>query len=124
MNVAREDAHRADYVVEFCARGVDQMYVQYLGVSNSAGSRIYTFHVLDPPREMREFSVKIRSEEFCPGRLKFQDGPGISSARLQRELNEETQESRAEAHLCLEEVDIRLYLLQQPSQSKSILGGK
>ena len=82
------------------------MYIQYVGVGNSVGSRIYTFHVINPPQEAREFTVKVRSEEFSADRLKFQDGPGISSARLQRELKGKTQESRAEAELCIEEQDV------------------
>ncbi len=85
------------------------MYIQYVGVDNSASSRIYSFHVINPPREARDFTVKVRSEEFRVDRLKFQDGPGISSARLQRELKGETQESRAEADLCIEEQDVREY---------------
>lgn len=94
------------------------MYIQYVGLDNSVGSRIYTFHVVDPPREAREFTVKIRSEEFSADRLKFQDGPGISSARLQRELKGETQESRAEADLCIEELDVREYRAQHYPHTK------
>jgi len=94
------------------------MYVQYVGVDNSAGSRIYAFHVINPPQETREFTVKIRSEEFSADRLKFQDGPGISSARLQRELKGETQESRAEANLCIEEWDVREYRAQHYPHTK------
>ena len=97
------------------------MYVQYFGVANSAGSRIYTFHVIDPPLEAREFTVKIRSEEFSPGRLQFQDGPGISSARLQRGLKVETQEARAEPNMGVEEQDVREYRAQHypvPKPSK------
>lgn len=88
------------------------MYIQYVGLDNSISSRIYAFHVIDPPREAREFTVEVRSEEFCPGRLKFQDGPGISSARLQRELKGETQESHAEPELCIEEEDVWEYRAQ------------
>jgi CheY-like chemotaxis protein len=95
------------------------MYIQYVGVDNSAGSRIYTFQVLNPPQETRKFTVKIRSEEFSADRLKFQDGPGISSARLQRELKRETQESRAEADLCIEEQDVREYRAQHYPYAKS-----
>lgn len=88
------------------------MHIQYVGVDKSAASYIYSFRVINPPQETREFTVKVRSEEFCPGRLGFQDGPGISSARLQRELKGETQESCAEAELCVEEQDIREYRAQ------------
>jgi len=96
------------------------MYMQYVGVDNSVGSRIYSFHVIDSPQETREFTVKIRSEEFCPGRLRFQDGPGISSARLQRELKGETQESRAEADLRIEEQDVREYRAQHYPHKKPL----
>ena len=85
------------------------MYIQYVGLDNSVSSRIYTFHVIDPPQETREFTVKVRSEEFHADRLKFQDGPGISSARLHRELRGETQELRAEPELRIDEEDVRAY---------------
>jgi hypothetical protein len=85
------------------------MYVQYVGVDNSAGSRTYSFHVINPPQAAREFTVEVESEEFGADRLKFQDGPGISYARLQRVLDEETQELRAEAHLRIDDRDVREY---------------
>ncbi len=94
------------------------MYIQYVGVDNSAGSRIYSFHVINPPQEAREFTVKVPSEEFRSDRLKFQDGPGISSARLQRELKGESQESCAEAALCIEEQDVREYRAQHYPHKK------
>lgn len=83
--------------------------MQYVGVDNSLASRTYSFHVIDPPHKTREFTVRVRSEEFSPGRLSFQDGPGISSARLHRELKRETQESLAEAALCIDELDVQAY---------------
>jgi ActR/RegA family two-component response regulator len=85
------------------------MYIQYAGFNIVSSFRVYNFDVIDPPAAAREFTVKVRSEEFCPGRLKFQDGPGISSARLQRELKGETPESRAEPDLGIEEQDVREY---------------
>ncbi len=94
------------------------MYIQYVGVDNSGGSRIYTFHVINPPQETREFTVRVRSEEFCPGRLSFQDGPGISSARLQRELKGETYESRAEPNVGVEEQDVQEYRAQHYPDKK------
>ena len=95
------------------------MYIQYVGEDNSSGSRIYSFHVINPPQEARDFTVKVGFEEFKADRLKFQDGPGISSARLQRELKVETQELRAEADLCIEEQDVRDYRAQHYPRTKS-----
>ena len=95
------------------------MYIQYVGADNSVRSRIYSFHVINPPQGAREFTVKVLTEDFSPGRLKFQDGPGISSARLQRELNGETQEVHAEPSLCIEEQDVREYRAQHYPHTKS-----
>jgi CheY-like chemotaxis protein len=95
------------------------MYIQYVGVDNSAGARTYTFHVINPPQGTREFTVKVRSEEFSADRLKFQDGPGISSARLQRELKGETQELRAGTNLRIDELDVREYRAQHYAPKKS-----
>jgi hypothetical protein len=95
------------------------MYIQFVGFDNSISSRTYHFHVIDPPYETREFNVQVRSEEFGPGRLKFQDGPGISSARLQRELKGETQDSRAELDLRIQEQDVREFRARHYPQAKS-----
>lgn len=85
------------------------MHIQYVGVETSVSSRTYAFHVLDPPRESREFTVRVLARDFGPGRLRFQDGPSISSERLHRELEVETQESRAEPQLHVSDQDVFTY---------------
>lgn len=85
------------------------MIIQYRGFENIVDSRIYSFHVINQPELAREFTVKVQSAEFCVGRLKFQDGPGVCMARLQRELDGETLELRAEAHLNVLERDVSEY---------------
>ena len=84
------------------------MYIQYVGFNVAASSRIYNFDVVDT-KEAREFTVAIQSVAFRPGSLKLHDGPGICYARLKLELDGETQESRAEAHLNLGERNIQEY---------------
>jgi hypothetical protein len=86
------------------------MYIQYVGFDVAASSRIYTFHVIDVPDATRDFTVEVQSEVFRPNRLKVQDGPGICFARVERELQGQTQETRAEAHLCIREQDITEYM--------------
>ena len=86
------------------------MYIQYLGFDSSAGSRIYSFHVIDPPEEARDFTITVQSAAFRPDALKFQDGPDICFARLGHELEQQTPESRAAAHLIIGEPDIKDYL--------------
>jgi len=97
------------------------MYIQYVGFNVAANSRIYNFDVIDTA-EAREFTVQVQSEAFRPARLKLQDGPGLCFARLQQELQGETQESRAEAHLSIGERDIQEYMERhyprKPSSSR------
>jgi hypothetical protein len=85
------------------------MLIQYVGFNVAASSRIYNFDVIGTG-ETREFTVKVQSDAFRPARLKLQDGPGLCFARLQQELQGETQESRAEAHLRIGERDIQEYM--------------
>jgi len=97
------------------------MYIQYVGFNFAASSRIYNFDVIDT-KAVREFTVKVQSEAFRPAGLKLQDGPVICYARLKQELQGETQEARAEAHLNIAERDIQEYLerpyLHQPLGKK------
>jgi len=85
------------------------MYIQYVGFNVASSSRIYNFDVIDTA-EVRKFTVKLQSDAFRPARLRLQDGPAICFARLEQELQGETQEARAEAHLSIVEQDIQEYL--------------
>ena len=87
------------------------MYIQYVGFSVAASSRIYNYDVLDT-KEKREFTVQVQSEAFRPSGLNLQDGPDICFARLKRALAGETQESRTEGHLSIRRRDIDEYLQQ------------
>jgi hypothetical protein len=99
------------------------MHIRYVGFSDATGSRTYNFDVIDTA-ERREFTVKVQSEAFRPARLKLQDGPAICFARLKQELQGETPEVRAAAHLSIDirEEDIQEYLEQhyprKPSSSR------
>ncbi|MGA2985398.1 MAG: response regulator [Terriglobia bacterium] len=86
------------------------MYIQYTGFNVAINSRIYTFHVLDPTREPREFTVRIHSDTNLWGALKLQDGPGICFERLEQELSRETAASCAQLDLHISQQDIREYL--------------
>jgi hypothetical protein len=82
------------------------MYIQYRGFKVAENSRIYQFHVLDPAREQREFTVRIQSGTNHWASLKLQDGPAICFERLERELARETEVLRAEENLHISEVEI------------------
>ena len=100
------------------------MYIQYVGFDTSAGSRIYSFHVIDAPEEARDFTITVQSAAFRPDGLKFQDGPDICFAHLGRELEKQTPEIRTEAHLSIGELDIKDYLdnhhTRKPTRKKKV----
>jgi len=93
------------------------MYIQYVGFDDSAGSRIYAFHVIDATDEAREFTVRVQSAAFRPDGLKLQDGPDICFSRLGQELQKETPLSRTEPNLSIGELDIKEYLANHHSKS-------
>jgi hypothetical protein len=86
------------------------MYIQYLGFDTDRSFRLYTFHVINPPSEAREFTVKVQSAAFGRNRLSLQDGPGICYARLGQALQGQTPESPADPCLIIGERDITDYL--------------
>lgn len=86
------------------------MYIQYHGFSIEAASRVYAYHVIDPPQGSREFTVEIETNALHLPPLKIQDGPGMCYARLKQELDHETGDSPAEAHLHITEGDIQDYV--------------
>jgi hypothetical protein len=86
------------------------MYIQYAGFILETDARTYTFHVIDPPADAREFTVSVQAEAFRFPPFKFQDGPGICMVRLKQELGQETLESRAGVCLQIGQNDIREYV--------------
>ena len=95
------------------------MFIQFAGHDIGVNSRIYNFDVMDPPREAREFTVQIESETSRWVSLKLQDGPSICFERLRRELERETPELHAEAHLHIGEQDVKEYLARQHPKKKT-----
>ncbi|MGO8789156.1 MAG: hypothetical protein ACLQVL_17475 [Terriglobia bacterium] len=82
-------------------------------------SRIYSFQVLDPARESREFTVSIHSDTNLWAKLKLQDGPGICFERLEQELGRESTDCCAELNLRISEEDIRAYFAHHYPPEKS-----
>lgn len=94
------------------------MHVQYVGFVVADRFRTYSFQVVVPSEETRDFVVKVPSELFRPLLLKFQDGPSLAFAMLKRELDGETPELHAQSQLDVAENDAREYLDRQPRASK------
>jgi hypothetical protein len=89
------------------------MFIQYVDFTLSEGTRSYTFDVIDTAGKPREFTVIVPVVAFRQSGLKAQDGPGICYARVVRELERETGDSRAETLLQIKEQDIQEYMAKQ-----------
>jgi len=87
-----------------------RILIQFEGVDVSVTSRTYNFLVIDAPGQSRHFRVQVPAELFRATALQFQDGPPITFERLQQEIDGETSESHARAHLSIAEPDIHEYL--------------
>ena len=87
-----------------------QVMIQYDGFTVSRLSRIYNFQVADSASHLRQFSVEVSLQFFHATGLKFQDAPLITRERLEQELEEETDESRAETRMRIADTDILQYL--------------
>jgi len=86
------------------------MMIQYVGFQVRAHSRAYDFLVTDVPAAPREFIVSIELTAFSSAGLKFQDGPDICFSRLKRELEQETEEVRANLNLLVAGDDVQAYV--------------
>jgi hypothetical protein len=94
------------------------MNIQYVGFDVGTGCRTYKFKVLNTIVDAREFAITINVDAFASTSLKLQEGPDICFGRLQRELAAETEESRAERNLSIEEHDIQEYLERHRSANR------
>ena len=96
------------------------MYVQYVGFNLAPSSRIYAFHVIDTPGEVRDFTVNVQSWTLLNSPpLKLQDGPGLCLERLKQELERETKETRAVTDLRIGEQDVQGYLKRHYPQKSA-----
>jgi hypothetical protein len=87
-----------------------QRQIQLTGFVVSATSRTYSFAVIDPSGDTRQFQVDVLLELFSQSPLKFQDGPLITRERLEFELDQETADATANRQLSISEPDIVGYL--------------
>lgn len=72
--------------------------------------RTYSYQVIDPAGEIRQFTVEVSLDLFRTSPLKFQDGPLISRERLLGELEREAAGLLANGQLQVSEPDIRGYM--------------
>ena len=86
------------------------LQIQLKGLVVSERCRTYSFHVIDPSGDTREFRVEVSLDLFTTSPLKFQDGPLISRELLLGTLEGESPGVAAHSRLTVSEPDIRGYM--------------
>jgi len=84
--------------------------IQLKGLVVSESCRTYSFQVIDPSGDTRQFIVEVSLDLFTTSPLKFQDGPLISRELLLETLDAETPDGLANSKLTVSEPDIRGYM--------------
>src|SRR6516165_11769099 len=64
----------------------DTVVLQYVGFENRGAVREYAFTLRGPGGTSTEYFVTIANAAFVAHRVRYQDGPEISSLRLHREF--------------------------------------
>ncbi len=85
------------------------MQIQYLGFELKPGGRDYTYRVLAPKSEARQFTLTISNKAFIEIRVPYQDAADICYQKLQRELLAETQECPLRRRSSVSDEELREY---------------
>ena len=85
------------------------MVIQYLGFQLSARGREYSYRVLDPKSETREFTMTISNQAFTERHVPYQDAASICYQKLQRELAAEIPEQPLRRHFTVSDQELDAY---------------
>jgi hypothetical protein len=94
--------------------------VRYVGFSVAAGAREYRFEVQanDPEKTVRSFTLSVNASYFSPGKLRFQQGPDITSRKLRVMIAAEAAEGPVSPSQMLSDSDIAEYASGVPASNK------
>ncbi|PYV16633.1 MAG: hypothetical protein DMG21_11210 [Acidobacteria bacterium] len=94
--------------------------IQYTGFELRPRGRDYSYRVLAPKAEPREFTLTISNRAFEDRLVLYQDGAALCYQKLQKELLTETSESPLARHLTISEQDLASYGEQhRPARKRS-----
>ena len=85
------------------------MQIQYLGFQTKPRGRDYTYLVIDPKSENRQFTFTISNQAFAEGRVPYQDAADLCYQKLLRDLGLETARQPLPRHLKLSDGDLDDY---------------
>ena len=87
--------------------------IQYMGFTSGALVREYTFMVRDEAGQSHSYTLSIANEAFVSHRTRYQDGPGICSLRLRRELAAQATDPSI-TQFCISDAELADYTKGSP----------
>ncbi len=86
------------------------MTIQYVGFQSKPRGREYSYRVVDPRADAREFTFTISNKMFTERHFPYQDAASICYQKLQKELLAETPERPLQHHLSLSDEELDAFL--------------
>ena len=97
------------------------MVIQYIGFQLKPRGREYSYRVVDPKTEPREFTLTISNQAFLEGHVPYQDAAAICYQRLQRELAADNALQTLRRHLTISDQDLSDYRNKyRPSKKRAV----
>ena len=94
--------------------------IQYTGFQLKARGREYSYRVVDPKSEPREFTLTISNRSFEDRHVPYQDGAAICYQKLQKELLTENVGPISCRHFTVSDEELQAYLTEhRPSRKRS-----
>lgn len=85
------------------------MLIQYIGFELKPRGRDYSYRVVDPKTENREFTLTISNQAFVERRVPYQDAAAVCYQKLQRELATESPEQPLRRHFTISDQELEEY---------------
>jgi hypothetical protein len=83
--------------------------IQYIGFQLKPRGRDYSYRVVDPKNEAREFTLTISNQAFVERHVPYQDAADLCYQKLQRELSAESTERPLQRHFTISDQELDQY---------------
>jgi hypothetical protein len=85
------------------------MVIQYIGFQLRPRGRDYSYRVVDPKSENREFVLTISNQAFLERHVPYQDAAALCYQKLQKELAGESAQHPLQRHFTISDQELDEY---------------
>jgi hypothetical protein len=85
------------------------MVIQYLGFQLKPRGRDYSYRVVGPKNETREFTLTISNQSFADHQVPYQDAADLCYQKLRKELAAESAENPLPRHRTISNQELDEY---------------